>query len=194
MSTESVGRQFTYRPEVVDEDVEHAQQHHQQDGTQFRLEPNHNHDTSHEPKHANNNPPNAPISRKDEPDEQENQQYPSAKLYIHLAVLFIDTRQAGECNSLPDPAVTQHHEQSAHDREIAQEEVQVEDQAVAECLDNDDGNETRDRDLRVLADYDEGAADGHKDHVEEEEDVRYAARDCRKKMSAICSLGFVLSC
>lgn len=59
----------TYRPEVVDEQVEDTQNEHQHDGTPLSLEAHNNHDASNEAEQADHNPSNAPISGEDESDE-----------------------------------------------------------------------------------------------------------------------------
>lgn len=76
------------------------------------------------------------------------------------------------------PAVGENHEETADDGEVAQEEVEVEDETVAEGLRDDDAEETVDGVFRVLAGDDEGGAGEHYKDVGEEEDVRDAVVDC----------------
>src|SRR2546421_12168030 len=79
-------RDSAYRPEVVHKQVEDAQQDHQQDGAQLRLESYHNHNAGDQADQADHDSPKTPGSGKDEADEEEHQENPSTKLYIHLPV------------------------------------------------------------------------------------------------------------
>jgi len=94
----------THRPEIIDQDVEHAQQHDQHNGAQLRLESHNDHDAGHESNQAHEHPPEAPAAREDEANEQENEEYSSPKLDIHLAVVLVHLRQAGK-DPLSHPAI-----------------------------------------------------------------------------------------
>ena len=161
----------THRPEIVHQNIEHTQNHDQNDRTPLRLKPHHNHHTRHRPKRNHDQPPRAPIPGKHKAHKQKNQQHAPRELEVHLAVLLVDLRQAGGGELLAHPAVGEDHEQAAHDAEVAQEEVEVEDEAVAEGLGDDDGDEARDGVLGVAAGDDEGAAGDHGADVEDEEEV-----------------------
>lgn len=127
-------RQGTYRPEVVHKHIEHTQKHNQDDSTPLRLEANDDHDASDEAKQTNKHTPEAPLAREDKAHKQEDEQHAARELDIHLAVLLIELRQAGWDELLAHPRVRNHHEQTADDAQVAQEEVQIEDQAVAQSL------------------------------------------------------------
>ena len=122
----------TYRPEVVDKDVENAQDGDEDDGAPLGLETNNDHHAGNETDHDNRHATNAPLAGEDEANEQENEQHATGELEVHLAVLLVELGQAGGRELFADPAVGQDHEQAAHDTQVAQEEVEVEDQAVAE--------------------------------------------------------------
>lgn len=90
---------------------------------------------------------------------------------ILLTIALI--RQWKTCGGelLADPAVGENHEETAHDGKIAQEEVEVEDEAVAEGLGDDDANEPEDGVFGILADDDECRTCGHGNDVDQEEGV-----------------------
>lgn len=180
----------TYRPEVVHQDVEHTQDQNQHDSAPLGLETNNDHDARDEPKQANQYTPKTPLAGKHESDEQENQQDPPGQLDVHLAVLLIELGQAGRHELLADPRVREHHEQTSDDTQVAQEEVQVEDQSVSEGLGHHHSKQTRDGVLAVFPGDDEGGADRHGDHVGDQEDVRYAPWYCRLtspvRLAALC--------
>lgn len=130
--------QATYRPEVVNQNVENAQQHHQQNGTPFSLETHNNHDACHQSEQADNDAPQAPLAGEHESDKQEDQEHPASKLDVHLAVFLIELGQTGGHELLAHPRVRQHHEQTTNDTQVAEEEVEIEDETVTETLGDDD--------------------------------------------------------
>ena len=156
---------WSYRPPVVDQNIEYTQNHHKDNGTPLRLKAHRDHHTRHQPNANHNDPPKTPGPGKHESTDQEYQQHASSKLEVHLAILLVDLRQAGGGELLAHPAVRQDHEQSAHDAEVAEEEVEVEDQAVAERLRDDDADESDHRVFAVFADDDQSAGGGHGDDV-----------------------------
>jgi hypothetical protein len=80
-----------------------------------------------------------------------------------------------------DPTVGQNHEETAHDGKITEEEVEIEDEAVAEGLRDDHTNEAYYSVFRVFSDYDHGRAYAHRDNVGEEKKMSYAAGDCNNQ-------------
>lgn len=122
------------RPEVIDVEVENAENKHQHDGRELGLESNNDHDASNESEDTCNNSPEAPVPAEDEANEEEDQQDTACELEIHLLVLLIERRQTGRGELLANPRIRQNHKQTSHDGEIAQKEVQIEDQAVSETL------------------------------------------------------------
>ena len=174
---------LTYRPEVVDKDVENAQDGDEDYGTPLGLETNNNHHAGNETNHDDRNATNAPLAGKDEANEEENEQHAASELEIHLAVLLIELRQAGGRELFANPAVGQDHEQATHDTQVTQEEVEVEDQAVAERLRDDNADQTHDSVLAVLADDDHEGGGEHGDNVDDEEEVRDAGRNCGESVA-----------
>lgn len=168
----------TYRPEVVDQDVENTQDHDENDSAPLRLEPDCNHHTRHSAYGDHGNPSRCPVTREHESDEQEDQQHTPGQLEIHLPILLIQLRQARRGELLAYPRVGEDHQQAAHDREVAEEEVQIENETVAERLGYDDGDEAGDGLLGVLADDDEEGTGRHGEDVGDEEDVGDAVGDC----------------
>ena len=168
----------TYRPEVVDKDVENAQDGDEDDGAPLGLETNNDHHAGNETDHDNRHATNAPLAGEDEANEQENEQHATGELEVHLAVLLVELGQAGGRELFADPAVGQDHEQAAHDTQVAQEEVEVEDQAVAERLGDNDADQAHDGVLAVLADDNHEGGGEHGDNVDDEEEVCDACRNC----------------
>ena len=99
-----------HRPEIIDQQVEDAQNHHQDHRTPLGLEPDDHHDTRHKAKQTHNHPAHAPVSRKHESDEQEDQEHAPCKLEIHFAVFFIELRQSGRSKLFANPRVAQDHQ------------------------------------------------------------------------------------
>lgn len=157
----------TYGPEVVDQQVEHTEDDHQHDRTELCLEPNHNHHAGHKSKQAHNHPPDPPLPCENEPDEQEYQQHPARELEVHFTILLIHLWQPSWCEPLADPAVRQHHQKPAHDAEIAEEEVEVEDEAVPEGLGDDYAEETEDGVFAMFPDDHESGTGHHGENVDE---------------------------
>lgn len=131
-------------PEVIDDDVEDAQDDHQDDSAPLSFEPDNNHHASHESQNANQSPADAPLSTENEPNEQEDEQNSSGKLEVHFSILLFNLRDAGKGESFTVPAVGDNHEESTHDGEIAKEEVEIEDETVSESLGDHDTDETTD--------------------------------------------------
>lgn len=179
--------QVTHSPPVVHNQVEDAQNHDQKHGAHLGLETNRNHDTSHKAEDAHNDAPDAPLARKDEAKEQEDEQDATSELHIHLAVLLVNLRQARWRELLAYPRVAEHHQQTADNGQVAQEEVEVEYETVAEGLGHDDAEEPEDCEFGLLACDDHGGAGGHGDDVDDEEQMRYAAWDCVRSVSTACA-------
>jgi hypothetical protein len=165
-------------PEVVDQKVEDAEDDDEHDGAELCLETNDDHDAGHESKQANADPPEAPVAAEDEADEEEDEQDTASELEVHLAVLLVEGRETSRGELLADPRVGKHHQETAHDGQVAQEEVEVEDQPVSETLEHHDANETEDAVVRVLSCDDHDRADGHGDYVYDQEQVGEAVGDC----------------
>ncbi len=118
-----IRRWASYRPEIVDQDIEDAQDDHQHHRTPFRLEPHYYHDTSNEPEYTDHHPPNAPLAWEDKPDKEKDQQHPPGKLDIHFAIFLIHWREARGCKLLANPWVAENHEEATHNTKVAEEEV-----------------------------------------------------------------------
>lgn len=176
---------MTYSPEVVHQHVEDAQDDNQQSRTPLRLEANNNHDTRDQADDGDEDPPDGPLSTEHEAHEQEDEEHATRELEVHLAILLLQLGQAGKRLRLLHPGVGEHHQEAAHDGQVAQEEVEVEDQAVAERLRDDDANEARDGVFGVSSGDDEYGACYHRDHVDDEEDVGETVRDWKVEVSRL---------
>jgi hypothetical protein len=172
-------------PEVVDIKVENAQDEHEHDGRELGLETNNHHDTSDESEQAGNDSPETPVAAEDEANKEEDKQDTARQLEVHLLVLLIERRQTSRSELLANPRVGKNHEQSSHDRQIAQEEVEVEDQAVSNALQNHDAHKTSYSVFRVFPCDDHDGGGCHDDYVDDEEEVGNAVPDCgRGKLAA----------
>jgi hypothetical protein len=67
------GNSVTYSPEVVDKDVEDAENQDQENSGELGFETNDNHDASNKAKQANEYSPNVPFTGKDEANEEEDE-------------------------------------------------------------------------------------------------------------------------
>lgn len=180
--------QGTHSPKVVDKDVEDAEDDDEQGGAELGLEANHNHDTGASAEERDDDAPQRPLSAKDEADEEKDEQHAASKLKVHLAVLFVDLGQAGKGLGLAHPRVGEHHEQAADDGQVAEEEVEVKDEAVTQRLGDDDGHEAGDGVVGMLPDDDENRARHHCQDVDNQEQVRDAVRNCFTHVSAMATL------
>ncbi len=170
--------QMTYSPEVVDKEVEDAENDHEKSGAELGLETDDNHDAGASTQDADNDAPDGPAAAEDEAEEQENQQDTASQLEVHLPVLLVQRGETGKRLGLANPRVGQDHNQAADDGQVAEEEVEVEDETVAESLGDDDTHEAGDGVVRVLSDDDEGGAGNHGNHVGQKEEVGDAGGDC----------------
>lgn len=157
------------RPEVVDHDVEHAKDNDKHDGAPLGLESDNHHDASNKSKQANSDPPEAPVATENEANEQENEEDTTRELEVHPLVLLIELGKTGGGELLAHPGIRQDHQKSTHNRQVAEEEIEVEDESVANSLKNDDTDEAEDTVVGVFAGNDLNRADGHGDYVENEE-------------------------
>lgn len=160
-------RAGTYSPEVVDEEVEDGEDDDQQGGAELGLEANDNHDAGNGADERDKDPAESPGAAEDETHEEEDEENTSGKLEVHLAVLLVKLGNTREGLGLADPRVGEDHDKTANDGEVTEEEVDVEDQAIAESLRNDNGHETADGVVGVLAGNNEDGACGHGDDIDE---------------------------
>lgn len=171
----------TYSPEVVDQQVENAEDDDEKGGAELGLEAHNNHDGSDSANERHNHPANGPGAAEDEANEKEDEQDAAGQLEVHLAVLLVKLRNAGEGLALPHPGIRHDHQQAADDGEVAEEEVEVEYETVAQGLGDDDGHEAANSVVGVFANDDEGGARNHSDDIADEEDVSDARGNCLPK-------------
>lgn len=167
----------TYSPEVVDEQVEDAEDDDQKSGAELGLEADNDHDAGSSTKEADNDTPDGPFAAEDETDKEEDQENATSKLEVHLAILLIKLGQTSESLGLANPRVGKNHDETSNDGQVAEEEVEVENQAVTESLGYDNGNKTGNRIVGVLADDDESGTGNHGKNVSQQEEVGDARWD-----------------
>lgn len=162
----------TYSPEVVDQDVEDAENNHEQRRAPLGLEAHHDHNACEKANDRDDHSADGPSSTENKAHEEEYEQDTTSELEVHLAVLLLELGQAGEDLGLAHPRIRQHHEETAHDGQVAQEEVDVEDEAVPKGLGDHDTDQATNSVFRVFARDDEDRARGHGDHIDDQEEMR----------------------
>lgn len=175
-------------PPVVDVEVEDAENQHQHDRRELGLEANNNHNAGNEAEQASHNSPETPVPAENKADKEEDEQNASSKLEIHLLVLLVKRGEASRGELLANPGIGEDHHETAHNREVAEEEVQVEDQTVSDALHDNHAHKTSYSVFRVLSCNDHDRAYCHCDNVDDEERVGEAVPDCRTKIVSNCSL------
>ena len=108
-------RAFTYRPEVVDQQVEDAENDDQQRSAVLGLESNHHHDTGNAAQGRDQNAPERPLAAEDKADKQEDEKNTACKLEVHLSILLGDLRKPCKSLGLANPRVGQNHDKTAND-------------------------------------------------------------------------------
>lgn len=156
---------YTHSPEVVDQDVEDAEDNNQEGGAVLGLETDNDHDASASSQEANHNTPDGPLAAEDEADEEEDQENTTSQLEVHLPVLLINLGETGKGLGLADPGIGQNHEKTADDGQVSEEEVEVEDQAVSKSLGDNDAHEAGHSVIRVFPGDDEDGAEEHGEHI-----------------------------
>ena len=145
-----------HSPEVVDDDIEDAENQHEEGCRPLGLEADSNHYARDQTNDRNENTSDAPFPLDHETQEEENKQYSACKQEANSkfvvsrmpqtvenrGVLFLPVRLAngGKTGKRLLPAnhrIAKDHEQPSNDRQVSKEESQVEDESVAEALDND---------------------------------------------------------
>lgn len=154
-------------PEVVDQEVEDAQDDNEQSGAVLGLESNDNHDARNTAKGGDNDTPKRPLSAENESNEEEDQEDTTSKLEVHLAILLVDLGKTSKDLCLANPRIRQNHDETTNDRQVSEEEVEIEDETVTKSLSDDNAHETGDGVVGVLSDDDKGGAREHSDDVDE---------------------------
>lgn len=118
------------------------------------------------------------MASEDKSNKEEDQKNTASQLEVHLAILLVESRESGKSLGLAHPRVRQDHEEATNDGKISEEEVEIEEQAIAESLGNNDTHETCDSIVRVLSGDDEDRASHHGNDVDDEENVGDTGRNC----------------
>lgn len=192
-----VGVVWVQSPPVVDVEVEDAENKHQHDRRELGLEANNNHNTGNEAEQASHDSPETPVAAENEANEKKDEQNTSSKLEIHLLVLLVELRKTGRGELLAHPRIGKDHHETTHNRKVAQEEVQVKDQAVSNTLHNHHAHKTSYGVFRVLSCDNHDRAYSHCDYVDDEECVGESVPNCgAKNVSSYSSraVGFAGPC
>lgn len=169
----------TDRPEIVNQEVKDAQDDNEHDGAKLGLEAYHYHDTSNEAEKGHNHSPDTPSSAEDKSSKEEDEQNSACELEVHLAVFLVDRREASESLGFPNPGIRQDHQQATHNRQVSEEEIDVEDESISKCLGNNNTSESSHSVIRVFAGNDESRAGAHGNNVANQEEVSNAIGNCR---------------
>jgi len=164
-------------PPVVGEHIEDAQNDNEEDSRPFGFETNSDHAAGGETKERNEHPCNAPCTLDDESEEQEDQEDTAGKQEVFLAVIFTDRRKPSEELLSRDHRFAENHDESTDDAQVAEEEVEVEDEAVSKTLNNNYSEETTDSVFCEALRYDGTRSDKHGNDVHEQEEMRNAPRE-----------------
>jgi hypothetical protein len=156
-------------PPVIGEHVEHAQDQDEESGRPLRLESHRNHPARTQPDDRHKHSSDAPLSLDDESQKQEDEQDTTGEketanqinirilfpwwcqiFSLFLPVVLADGWKPGKRSSSGDHRVTEDHEQSTNDAQVAQEEIDVENEAVSESLNDDYSEKSTDSKFRVF--------------------------------------------
>ena len=148
-------------PPVVDKDVEDAEDEDEERGRPLGLEADGNHRARGETDERHKEPSDAPLAAEGEANEEENEQDASRKEEASkftcqenrsisrfgrdLLFLAVVLRKGGETSKeflARVHRIAEDHEEATDDAEVAEEEVEVENEAITECLDNDNTEKT----------------------------------------------------
>jgi len=158
-------------PPVVRKHVEHAQDEDEETGRPLGLEPDGNHTACTQPDDRHEYSSKAPLSLNNESQEEEDEQNATGEEEVFLSVVLADGWKTGKRCSTGDHRVTEYHEQSTNNAQVAQEEIEVENEAVTETLNNDNAEQSADSKFTVFL-RNNGARPGkHSDDIEEQEHV-----------------------
>jgi len=163
-----------HAPPVVGKYVEDAQNHNEEDGGPLGFEANSNHTAGGKTEYGDKYPGNAPCTLKDEPEEQEDEENTAGEQEIFLAISFADRWESSKQLLSCDHRFAEDHNESANDAQIAEEKVEIEDEAVSKALDDDHAEETANSIFGEALRYDGAGSNKHSDHVQQQEQVRNA--------------------
>jgi hypothetical protein len=111
------------------------------------------------------------LAAEDEANEEEDEEDTTSQLEVHPLILLVQRGETSKSFALANPGVREDHNEATNDRQISQEEVEVEDQAVTESLEDYNTHETGNSIIGVLPGDDESGAGDHGDDVEDKEEV-----------------------
>jgi len=163
-----------HAPPVVNKHVEHAQNHHEEDGGPLGFEADGYHPAGTETEKGDDHSCDAPCALDAEPEEQEDEEDTASEQEIFFAISFTDRREASKELPSRDHRFTENHDESTDDAQITEEEIEVEDEAITEALDDDYTEETTYSILGVALRYNGTGSDKHGEDVQKQEKVRYA--------------------
>jgi len=127
-----------HAPPVVSEHVEDGKHDDKEDSGPFGFETDSHEDTGGETEDGNEDTGEAPLTLEDKSDEEEDKEHASRKLEVFTPVAFTDGGQSGKSGFFVGHRVGEDHEETTDDGKIAEEKVEVEDETVAETLEDDD--------------------------------------------------------
>jgi len=163
-----------HAPPVVNEHVEDTQNHHEEDGGPLGFEADGDHPAGSETEKGDNHSCDAPCALDAESEEQEDEEDTASEQEIFFAVGFTDRRETSEEFPSRDHRFTEDHDKSADDAQVAEEEIEVENEAISKALNDDYTEETTNSIFSVALRYDGTRTGKHGENVHEQEKVRDA--------------------
>jgi len=158
-------------PPVVGEHVEDTQDDDEEYRRPFGLKADSYHDAGRETKNGDEYTSNAPSSLKNKTEEQEDEKDATGKEEIFLAICFADCGNSCEKLLAAKHGVAEHHYKSTDDAKVAEEEVEVENETIAETLNDYNAQKTAHGEFGVAFEDDSTRTGKHGDNIEEEEQV-----------------------
>ncbi|GMF72822.1 unnamed protein product [Aspergillus oryzae] len=113
------------RQDLEEINVEDTQQHHQDDSAPLSLESHNDHDACDEAKQTDQNAPEAPLAGEHKSDEEEDEQDTTSEL------------------------------NTANNTQVAQEEIEIEDESISEALGDNDTQQAGDGDFSMFTSNDQ---------------------------------------
>jgi len=133
-----------YTPPVVGESIENTENDNEEGCGPFGFETDGHHGAGGKSEDGDEQPGNGPFTLNDESEEEEDEKDTTRQEEVFPSIGLANGRKSGEEFFTSDHGVAEDHEETTNDAEVTEEESEVEDETVAETLDDDDGQKTGD--------------------------------------------------
>jgi len=136
-------------PPVVHCDVEDGEENDEECRSPSGLEAHGDHPASGETNDRDDDTGESPLSLEDNTNEKEDEKHATSQLEVLPAIVVTESGQTSKCALAGDHRIGEDHQQTTYNGEVAEEKVDVEDEPVAETLDEDDTQEASHCDFGV---------------------------------------------